>query len=682
MTLPWVAGRLLPLSHLTNYRGAILRTSSYNKAVWGAALTLVLSTPALASASPARGPGGGPPGKLDAKLARGSSDEPQPVIVTMKAGGKAGVKKRLEAQGGKVLKDHSIVNAVSARVDARALAALVSDPDVAHVSVDADITPHGGGTTEPVVSALKQTLALGNWFAGSSLTVAVIDSGIAPMADFSGRIVGTYDFTNYQGGASVPAVDEYGHGSHVAGLLGSSGASSNGTYAGVAPGVKLLSLRVLTRNGSGKTSDVIAALQFAVANKSRFNIRIINLSLGHPVYESAQTDPLVQAVEAAVRSGIVVVVAAGNYGRNPVTGAVGYAGIASPGNAPSAITVGAASNANTVERSDDRVPGYSSRGPSWFDGYAKPDVVAPGHGLLSDSPEGSTLATTYPELVYQSTGGKLMRLNGSSMATGVVSGLVAVMIEAHDYAAYQRYTSSGRLKKLLPYVPPPPLSPNAIKAMLQYSATPLRDANGVRFDALTQGAGEVDGLGAITLAYMANTSAAPGTPWMAAVPASTQFGAVLESWSQQIVWGTRLVSGFGLIEVNQPAWHPAVAWGAGELDNIVWGTVDAEGDSIVWGTMALLPDVTWLGSVLEGDNIVWGTALADWGLNIVWGTSLIGILEGENIVWGTAESEGENVVWGTMLENENIVWGTLEYDNLVWGTSNKVYGLTLSGGVL
>jgi hypothetical protein len=218
--------------------------------------------------------------------------------------------------------------------------------------------------------------------------------------------------------------------------------------------------------------------------------------------------------------------------------------------------------------------------------------------------------------------------------------------------------------------------------MLQFSATPLRDANGVKFDALTQGAGEVDGLGAITLAYMANTSAAPGTPWMTEVPASTQFGAVVESWSQQIVWGTRLVSGAGLIEVNQPAWATAVTWGAGELDNIVWGTATMEDDNIVWGTMALLADVSWLGSVLEGDNIVWGTALADWGLNIVWGTSLLGILEGDNIVWGTAEREGDNIVWGTMLESDNIVWGTLEYDSLVRGTSNTVMSLSLVGGAL
>ena len=152
------------------------------------------------------------------------------------------------------------------------------------------------------------------------------------------------------------------------------------------------------------------------------------------------------------------------------------------------------------------------------------------------------------------------------MATGVVSGLVAAMIEAHDYAAQQRYESSlaGRLKKLA-YVPPPALTPNAIKAMLQYSATPLQDADGVRYDALTQGAGEVDGLGAIALAYLADTAQLPGTAWMTAFRPTTQFGTDVETWSQQIIWGTRVVSGPSLIDVNQPAWQSTVVWGAGEL---------------------------------------------------------------------------------------------------------------------
>jgi serine protease AprX len=642
----------------------------WGKTVWGAIVALALCTPAHADSHSGRGRGSG---KLDSALQQDTSSDGLTVIVTARPGARSGVRTRAEAHGNTVLKDHDIINAVTVRVDERGLAALAADPDVESISMDADVSPSGTTTTSTdtssVISDLKQKLALGNWFTGSSVTIAVIDSGIAPATDFSGRIIGSFDFTNGKGGTAVGAGDEYGHGTHVAGLAGSSGAISSGAFGGVAPGIKLLSLRVLDKKGAGKTSDVIAAVQFAVVNRAKFGIRVINLSLGHPIYESALTDPLVQAIEAAVRSGIVVVVAAGNYGVSPATGTVGYAGIASPGNAPSAITVGAASNAGTVERTDDRVASFSSRGPSWFDGYAKPDVVAPGAALFSDAAAGSTLTTMYPSLVYPTVSGQLLKLSGSSMATGVVSGLVAAMIEAHDYGAQQRYDSSvgGRLRKL--YVPPAPLTPNAIKAMLQYSATPLKDASGVKYDALTQGAGEVDGLGAIALAYYADTAQLPGTPWMMPFPAITQFGTDMEGWSQQIIWGTRVVTGPSLIDVNQSAWQQSVVWGAGELDNIVWGTMSLESDNIVWGTSAVLSDVVWAGSVLEGDNIVWGTALASWGPNIVWGTALLGAMEGDNIVWGT------------MMESDNIVWGTLEYDNIVWGTSNKVTSLGLVGGV-
>jgi serine protease AprX len=654
----------------------------FGKAVWGAALLLALGAPAAAESHRNTNQHSR---KLDAALAaRSAPDEgARSVIVSVKPGAKSGVRKRLEGHGDSVVRDHGVIDALTVRVDGRGLQALANDPDVESVSIDADVTPSAAppsGDTA-VVSDLKQKLAIGNWFSGSSVTIAVIDSGIAPLTDFSGRIVGSYDFTGAKGAVAVAPGDEFGHGTHVAGLAGSSGAISGGTFAGVAPGVKLLSLKVLTKKGSGKTSDVIAAVDFAVANRARFGIRVINLSLGHPIYESAVTDPLVKSVEAAVRAGIVVVVAAGNYGTNPTTGAVGYAGIASPGNAPSALTVGAANTGGTVERIDDRVASFSSRGPSWFDGYAKPDVVAPGTAVLSNAVEGSTLATSYPSLLYRTTGGTLLKLSGSSMATGVISGLVAVMIDAHDYGASERVNAAltPRLKKL-PYVPPPDLTPNAIKAMLQYTATPLKNASGIKYDALTQGTGEANGMGAVTLAYTADTSRPAGTPWLtlSLLPQITLFGSDLQSWSRQIVWGTVVVRGGGLADVNQPAWQQTVVWGAGELDNIVWGTASSEEDNIVWGTTSILNDVVWAGSVMEGDNIVWGTALVQWGPNIVWGTSLLGVFEGDNIVWGTA-AEGDNIVWGTMSESDNIVWGTLEYDNMVWGTSKKISGLPMGG---
>ena len=648
-----------------------------SKAVWGAALALWVMMPTAAATA------SGESGKVDRLLKEaGSFGSPQQVIIRYRSGAKDSVKAKLSRRGA-ASGDLAFVQAVKARLDAREIQELASDPDVLSVSADALVTTSAAksGDSANTISELKKTLGLQNWFTGSTITVAVIDSGVQDLADFSGRIVAQYDFTNNRGGQLMTATDEYGHGTHVSGLLGSSGASSNGKYAGVAPGIRILSLKVLDKKGTGRTSAVIEAIQFAVANKHRFGIRVINLSLGHPIYESAATDPLVQAVEAASRAGIIVVAAAGNYGTNPATGLPGYGGIASPGNAPSAITVGAAKDNGTLVRTDDRVAGYSSRGPSWYDAIAKPDILAPGHNLVSNEIDGSTLALEYPSLIVTEGSSKYLKLNGSSMATGVVSGLVAVMIEANDYAAQQRWDAAQselRRSQRTPFPGAPALTPNAIKALLQYSATPLRDANGTRYDALTQGSGMVDGLGAMVLAYYADTTKPAGTFWMTGTYApTTNFGGVEEAWSQTVVWGTRLISGGSIVELNQAAWDDNIVWGTGELDNIVWGTVADDGENIVWGTnldgdnivwgTSILDDLSWSGNATFGDNIVWGT-MDEWGDNIVWGTNLIGFYDGDNIVWGTMDDGSDNIVWGT-LDDDNIVWGTSANKVTVLGTS-------------
>ena len=435
-----------------------------SKAVWGAVLALALLWPTSGLASSGRS------GKLDGALQRlSSSGEELDVIIRVKPGRKSAVKNKVSWHTNH-FHVHSSIDAISARLTAREIKEFATDPDVEGVSMDADVNASGTTSTysSDVIGDVKQTLGLGNWFTGSSLTVAVIDSGVAPSLDFDSRIVAQYIFAGGRPAVLSVPFDDYGHGTHVAGLIGSNGSSSNNKYAGIAPGVKILSLKVLDKKGTGKTSDVLDALDFVVANKALYNIKVVNLSLGHPIYESAKTDPLVQAVEAAVRAGIVVVVAAGNYGYNPVTGQIGYGGIASPGNAPSAITVGAAVTNNTVTRIDDRLATYSSRGPSWYDGIAKPDILAPGQALVSNDASGSTLETDYPSLVLRSGTNKYLRLSGSSMATGVVSGLAAIMIEANQYAAYQRWqqVQSG-LKRTLKtaFIAPPILKANAIKAL-------------------------------------------------------------------------------------------------------------------------------------------------------------------------------------------------------------------------
>ncbi len=153
-------------------------------------------------------------------------------------------------------------------------------------------------TDNSLNNTVSSLLDAGMTGTAGGIGIALIDSGITPGPEFENRITAFYDFTHGDIQAVAP-LDPYGHGTHVAGLIA-------GVNVGVAPGARLVGLRVLDDNGKGSTSDVVRALEFAVANKDALNLHIINLSLGHPIYESAATDPLVQAVEHAVRHGLVV----------------------------------------------------------------------------------------------------------------------------------------------------------------------------------------------------------------------------------------------------------------------------------------------------------------------------------------------------------------------------------------
>ncbi len=232
------------------------------------------------------------------------------------------------------------------------LAAMSSDPAVSHVSGDARVHRMMAVTTRAIgADQVWQGIAGLPAYTGAGIGVAIIDSGIENHRALKNRVVASFDFVGGKGR------DEYGHGTHVAGIV----AGESNEFPGVAPGAHIVSLRVLDKEGAGDTSDVIAAMDFAVENRARFNLRVINLSLGHPVFESYRDDPLCQAVERAVRAGMVVVAAAGNFGKTadgrPVIG-----GIVSPGNSPSAITVGALNTKGTAFPSDDVMATYSSRG--------------------------------------------------------------------------------------------------------------------------------------------------------------------------------------------------------------------------------------------------------------------------------------------------------------------------------
>src|SRR5207245_3644927 len=289
----------------------------------------------------------------------------------------------------------------------------------------------------------------------------------------------------------------------------------------------------LQQDGPDTASSVIAAINTAISLKSTYNIRVINLSLGRQVYDSYTLTPRCQAVEAAWNAGIVVVAAAGNQGRNDSAGTDGYGTIAAPGNDPYAITVGAMKTANTPTRVDDTIASYSSKGPTAFDQVVKPDIVAPGNQVVSLLSPNSQLPKTYtavdvylPEYVAKTTkstvSANYMRLSGTSMATPVVSGAAALLLQQN-----------------------PSLTPDQVKARLMKTAsknfpvvsTVTDPTTGITYtdyyDIFTIGAGYLDIAAALSNNDLTDGSAVSPT---AAFDPTTQSVSLVAGTS--VVWGS------------------------------------------------------------------------------------------------------------------------------------------------
>ena len=313
------------------------------------------------------------------------------------------------------------------RLNAGQLAALQADPAVDHLSGDARIHSVAEVTASSI--GADQAWAGANELrslSGKGVGVAVIDSGIDSAHNaLKGHVVVTKDFTGGNG------VDLYGHGTHVAGIIaGTKGRTADtAAYQGIASGAYIINLRVLGADGSGKASDVIEAIDWAIDHRTDYNIRVINMSLGGPVLQPYRDDPMCEAVERAVNAGIVVVAAAGNFGK-AADGRRIIGGITSPGNSPHVTTVGAIDTHDTPQRSDDTVAEYSSRGPTIYDRVLKPDMVAPGSHIVSAEVTGSYLSQTFSARHVAGSGhDAYIQLSGTSMAAGVVSGAVALLLQ-------------------------------------------------------------------------------------------------------------------------------------------------------------------------------------------------------------------------------------------------------------
>jgi serine protease AprX len=534
------------------------------------------------------------------------------------------------------------LNAYSAWVPASALGTLASGGNVRQISYDFIVRSSNDLNYVAVGAdqAARTASPLGTSLDGSGVTVAVIDSGIANHPDIGNRQIAEVEVVGHEKGYA----DYYGHGTHVAGIIAGSGSASGDggsfrRFNGIAPRAKLVSVRVLGPDGRGRVSDVLAGINWVVLNRASYNIRVINLSLGHPVEQSYVDDPLCQALELAWKSGIVVVAAAGN------SAAGGYATIHSPGNDPAIITVGASNNYRTAARSDDVLTSYTSHGPTYLDHVVKPDLVAPGNRTISLRAPGSTLDREYPALrvkqgAYRSDASTAQldspyfELSGSSMSAGVVSGMAALMIQAE-----------------------PLITPDTVKARLMKAAEKRAG-----YDIFSEGAGFADLVAALQLSDVTSSPAlSPSATWTATGILLQDPGKLWGSsdvWSGEAIWGADPQRGTGAV------WSDPTIWGgpAAAVSAASPAPGNAVANSIVWGSGHKNS------GPIKVDSIVWGGGMsAD---SIVWG----GGMSADSIVWGGGMS-ADSIVWGGGMSADSIVWGGgISADSIVWGGGFSLFG--------
>jgi len=363
-----------------------------------------------------------------------------------------------------------------------------------------------------------------SYLQGQNVTVAVVDSGIAPHQDFldengQSRILTHVQFLS-QGSSSD---DFYGHGTHVAGSIAGNGISSDGRYPGIAPKANLIDVKVMDDQGIGTTSDVVAGLQWIMENKDQYNIRIVNLSLNSTVEESYHTSALDAALEVLWFNGIVVIVSAGNNG-------VSASGVVyPPANDPFVITVGAADDMGTSDISDDNLASFSAFGVT-ADNISKPDIIVPGRNIISLlASDDCNLVIAHPDHAVQTEAGTFyFRISGTSMASGVAAGAVALLMQDE-----------------------PTLSPDQVKSRLLDTASPFPYGNG---------AGYVD----IYAAVHSDSLNAANTGLTASQ--------LLWTGSDPITWGS---VAWNSVAWNSVAWN-SVAWNSVAWNSVAWNSVSWE----------------------------------------------------------------------------------------------------------
>jgi serine protease AprX len=558
--------------------------------------------------------------------ARPGTGSAQKVIVQARLGAEQAVADAIARLGGTVEQRLAIVNGFSARVPASAVGALRAHPGVRAVSENTTVTFASNVYDESSVASsyAKAAGASAAWNAGNlgeGVGVAVIDTGISPMNDFTGRLVHGPDLS---GEGSV--FDTYGHGTVMAGIVGGSGADSggnaSGAYAGVAPASTLVAVKVAGRTGAADVSTMLQAMHWVSAYKDQYNIRVLNLSWGTTSTADPALDPVNYAVERLWRQGIVVVAAAGNAGPGSGT-------ISKPGDDPVILSVGAYNDSGNTSPADDTIPGWSSRGPT-AQGLTKPDVVAPGRTLIATRSYGSTVEKENPKALVPPS---YIKGSGTSEAAAVTSGIVALLLKAH-----------------------PDWTPDQVKAALRNTATPI---NGVA--ANTQGKGRVS--------YAAAVAADPGPAQQQSFQGSG-LGSIEASRGSLHVWADCQQNGSytvirGEIDDHCRPWD-GTSWTGTSWTGTSWTGTSWTGTS--W-TGTSWTGTSWLGTSWTGTSWTGGTWTGTSWTGTSWtGTSWTGTS------WTGTSWTGTS--WtGTSWTGTG--WTSAEYDdadlflNAFWGPRPK-----------
>ncbi len=370
----------------------------------------------------------------------------------------------VEQHGGTVTSRLDIVNGVGAQLTEAAKAALLAEPGITAITPNSIVTTAGRTPATDYPDVIGADLSWSEGATGTGVTVAVIDTGLAwhpgLLMDTRGkpknRIVAWVD---YVGGKKIP-YDLNGHGTHIAGIIANAQKGADGEWNGVAPGVNLVGVRVLDKNGYGSYEQVIRGVQWVIKNKDRYNIRVMNMSLLASVQSPYWADPLNMAVMKAWQEGIVVVAAAGNSGPDPHS-------IMVPGNNPYIITVGAfTDNYTPTDWGDDYLAPFSAAGPT-LDGFVKPDLLAPGAHMLAPVLPNATIVKNH---TANWAGGLYFSMAGTSQSAAVVSGVAALMLSKQpgltpDQVKYRLLTTA------LPWIEPDMTeTPDTLYSMWQMGA--------------------------------------------------------------------------------------------------------------------------------------------------------------------------------------------------------------------